>query len=290
MLPSPPRFRHAVGRPIPAGAILLALLLLPLPRPALAWTSGGYLVTGTYDGHKGITEFDGNGNRVKTFGIFQVQDPGRMALDGEGNLLVADSFAGNVKKFDPQGNLLGTIGDGTMIAAGCVAVGFNGDIYVGDRIRGEVRRFDDSGTLLGTFGGDLLLDVSDMQISRDGQILVADGATGNLSTFSPEGQPAGSFRIDVRSYLSAVTTDEAGDFYLPKMEVIEKRDPAGNLLQEIPLEELHVVSSLRMNGEGNLVLLDYLTGCVEVIDPQGGVWQEFGGESYRYSNDVLILP
>jgi len=243
-------------------------------------------MTGAYFGLNGVTEFNENGERLLTFGIHLVRDPIRMTLDNEGNLLVTDSFEGNVKIFAPPGSLVGTIGDGHLAAAVSVAVGPDGRVYVGDRIQGDVRVFSGAGDYLFSFGGDLLLDAGDIEVSSDGRVVVTDGAGGHVHIFDAVGQLTAT--IDFAT--STLALDEMDVLYLPALEIIEKYDLSGNFIGNIPMREPHIVSSIHVDDEGNITLLDFFSGAIQVYDQEGSLLREFGGEIYRYSKDVLVTP
>jgi len=273
-----------------AGFFCFVWLWVALTGGVCAFPPGHFLVTSSFpvDITGGsITQFSEQGIRLVSFGIYQLLDPGKMAMDNEGNLLIADSYAGDIKKFTPSGEYTGSLGNGHLIVAACVDVGPDDKVYVGDRIRGEIRVFDASGEYLGAFGGDILLDTAEIKVSDGGWILVGDTMAGYVRVFSPEQQLVGSIpRISPGTF----AVDEDGFVYLPGQDTIDKYDLTGEPVETIHTGESRIVSAIEVDGVGNMALLDFLEGVLRVYGPDGSLLREFGGDLYRYANDVLIIP
>jgi len=285
---SPRRRRRPPARPVAASLPLLLGLLLPAAAPA--FPPGHFLVTSSFPldiSGGSVTQFSAEGERLVSFGVYQLLNPGKMAVDNEGNLLVADSFSGNLKRFDPSGNLAGTLGDGHLVTASCVAVGPDDRVYVGDRIRGEVRVFSPSGEDLGAFGGEILLDAADVKTSASGRILVADSMAGSVRIFSPDHELVASIQ---RTSPAAMAVGADDLVYLPGQDTIDRYDLDGDPVDSIPLGDARVVSGIDVDAEGNVAMLDFLEGVVRVVGPDGALRLEFGGDLYRYADGVLILP
>jgi hypothetical protein len=93
-----------------------------------------------------VEEFDSNGNFVTNFGRGLFADPGGIALDGAGDILVADDEADTVKMFDAGGKFLRNIGQagaapGQLMFPADLAVTGN-TLYVADDDHFRVVRFN----------------------------------------------------------------------------------------------------------------------------------------------------
>jgi hypothetical protein len=93
-----------------------------------------------------VQEFDSNGNFLTTFGRGQIEDSGGIFLDGQGDILVADDFADNIKVYSSGGKLLRTIGQageqpGQLNFPTDLALDGN-TLYVADQDNLRVVRFD----------------------------------------------------------------------------------------------------------------------------------------------------
>ncbi|MGM0494903.1 MAG: 6-bladed beta-propeller, partial [Armatimonadota bacterium] len=139
--------------------------------------------------------------------------PTDVALDGAGNIFIAEMDQHRITRLNAAGDLIGQIGeqgagDGQFNSVGGIAVGTDGSIYASDHLGNRVLRFSNTGAFIGEFGetgdgngqfrGPRGIDVDD-----DGNVYVADSA-GNrvqkldengafIATFGEEGDGDGEF-------------------------------------------------------------------------------------------------
>lgn len=134
--------------------------------------------------------FDLQGTLTGKLGHGKGEEPGQfmfptyLAVDGEGDLYVADTLNARVQKFDPDGRYLKTIGQGGD-CWGCfdkpkgVALDGFGNVYVADAGWSNVQIFNQKGQTLLFFGGrgpvpGMLKNPSAVVVDRQNRIYVAD--------------------------------------------------------------------------------------------------------------------
>ena len=150
-------------------------------------SSGNFLFKwGAYGGEGGVTS---NGS-----GDGQFSAPQDVAVDGSGNVYVAESGNNRIQKFDSSGNFLlkwGTpgFGDGQFNQPSGVAVDSSGNVYVADKFNDRIQKFDSSGNFLltwGTFGsGDGQFDgPQNVAVDSFGNVYVADRRNNRIQKFS----------------------------------------------------------------------------------------------------------
>ena len=103
---------------------------------------------GTGDGEFGFISYD----HLPT-GMVYTQCLGVIAVDGQGNVYVAEPMNVRIQKLDSNGSFLPTWdgegrGDGQFIAPIDVAVDGQDDVYVLDMYRDDVQKFDSEGHFL----------------------------------------------------------------------------------------------------------------------------------------------
>ena len=86
---------------------------------------------------KTVTEVSHDGHTISTITHEDLKEPIDLALDLDGNILVADNGVGSVLVFDPVGKLLRTIGSrgvakGQFKDISAVTVAPNGEIVIAD--------------------------------------------------------------------------------------------------------------------------------------------------------------
>lgn len=126
--------------------------------------------------------------------------PTGLALDGEGDLWVADMGHNRVAKFSSSDTFIASFDpEAMMLEPVSVAVSaVNGDVYVSDRGHDRIDRLEPSGALHSTFGepgsGPGQLDGPDeLAMDASGDVWVADSHNSRVDEFSPQGSYLTSF-------------------------------------------------------------------------------------------------
>ena len=138
----------------------------------------------------------------------QLHLPKGLALDGQGNLYVADTWNHRVQVFDGDGNFVRTWGregtePGQLKEPWGVAVAQNGHVYVADTWNHRIQVFDGEGNLVnrwGQFGqaqeptvsGDLLYGPRDLAFDSRGYLYVADTGNKRVIKYDREGTMVGA--------------------------------------------------------------------------------------------------
>lgn len=136
----------------------------------------------------------------------QMRSPKGLALDGQGNLYVADSQNHRIQVFDAQGEHVRAWGsEGTQAGQfkepWGVAVAANGEVYVADTWNHRIQVFDQAGKFLrmwGAFGetgrvdgpGTSLYGPRDLAFDGEGFLLIADTGNKRVVKCDPQGNMA----------------------------------------------------------------------------------------------------
>jgi sugar lactone lactonase YvrE len=134
----------------------------------------------------------------------QFSAPAALAVDGEGNLYVADSGNHRIQKFDGDGHFMGLFGtpgggDGQFNEPWGLAVDAEGNIYVADTWNHRIQKFDSSFRFQKAWGGPFL-EVGEREpepleffgprsiaIDAEGDLWVVDTGNKRVVKFSPDG-------------------------------------------------------------------------------------------------------
>jgi DNA-binding beta-propeller fold protein YncE len=151
------------------------------------FTSLGQTPTNTFQGGKGI-------------GSGQFDSPAGIAVDGSGNVLVADTNNSRIEKFSATGtflSILGTkgTGHGQLRNPNGIAVDRMGNIYVADASNHCVQKLAPDGTFMAEWKGPEpgFYGPRRIAIGPDDSIYVVDQGHNRIAKFSPDGHVLASW-------------------------------------------------------------------------------------------------
>ena len=250
----------------------------------------------------------------------QLDDPEGVAVDGAGNLYIADRDNHRIRKVDAAGVITTVAGSGRFGSAGGdggaavaarlwepsgVAVDGAGNLYIADRRNDRIRKVDAAGVITtvagdGTegFGGDggpataaQLDGPRGVALDGAGNLYIADtgnhrirkvDAAGAISTVAGRELGDGGAATGARLRSPAgVAVDGAGNLYIadPGNGRIRKVDAAGVISTVAQLRDPEGVA---VDGAGNLYIADTDSDRIRKVDAAGvisrvaGTWRPFG--------------
>ena len=257
-----------------------------------------------------------------------------MALDGSGNLYIADLGNHRIRKVDAAGVISTVAGDGTWGSSGDggpataaqlrrpydVALDGAGNLYIADEFNRRIRKVDAAGVITtvagdGTegFGGDggpataaRLDSPSGVALDGDGNLYIADRGnnrirkvrSGVITTvagdgtygYSGDGGPATAALLNGPT---DVAVDGAGNLYIADHDNdrIRKVDPAGVITTvagdgtegyggdggAATAAQLHWPRGVALDGAGNLYIADTSNHRIRKVDAAGVISTVAGG-------------
>jgi predicted membrane-bound mannosyltransferase/DNA-binding beta-propeller fold protein YncE/uncharacterized membrane protein len=176
-------------------------------------TAGNIYVADTWNGR--IQVFDRAGNFLRKWGLFATTNgeagdplalfgPRGLAVDLDGNLLVADTGNKRILKFSPTGEFIQQIGGGGVVPGrfeeptDVTVDPTNGNVLVADSWNGRVQRFGANLEFLREFpvpgwAGRDVYQKPFLAVTADGAIYATDPATAQVIVFAPDGTVRAAF-------------------------------------------------------------------------------------------------
>jgi DNA-binding beta-propeller fold protein YncE len=147
------------------------------PPPKLTALPEG--VTNMFDGGRGA-------------GKGEFDSPTAMAVDRNGNLLIADTGNGRIEKFSPTGTFVTSIG--LFEAPNGIAIDRGGNIYVAEiGSKHSVQKLDPEGKFIAEWKGPGFYGPRRIAIGPDDSIYVVDSGRNRIVKFSSDGQVLASW-------------------------------------------------------------------------------------------------
>lgn len=226
--------------------------------------------------------------------------PQDVAVDGEGNVAVADFHNERIQRFDGQGKFLGVLAAygpalGEVKYPRALAFDRSGDLYVFEQGNGgRVQKFDPKGRPLLAFskkgaGPSAFQGAADLTVASDGMIYVAEPGSSWVEVFSPDGKFlrrwGGAGTAPGRfAGLFGIASDGSGHLFTSEVDNarVQKFDLQGRSLAcwgkaGHGKGEFDHPNKLACDGAGDLFVADSWNHRVQVFDPQGRWLASFGG-------------
>lgn len=221
--------------------------------------------------------------------------PKGTAMDGAGNVYVADTGNNRIQKFSPGGALItqwgplaGGTGNGEFNLPEGVAVDGAGNVYVADTGNNRIQKFDRNGAYLtqwGSFGTNYTQFNTPRGISSDssGNIFVADTKNHRILKFSSVGQPLahwgtkGNGNTNLNSPNSVATDATGSNVYVSDYlnNRVMKFDGVGTPQNwgssGSPALAFNAPYGIALDGLGNVYIVDSstTTSCVQKYSTVG---------------------
>jgi tripartite motif-containing protein 71 len=242
----------------------------------------------------------------------QFNAPEGIAVDGEGNVYVADTENHRVQKFDANGKFLlqwGSKGanNGQFESPSGIALDKENNVYVADTFNHRIQKFDKNGRFLGKWGtpcelqsgkgcvdpdGPGPLQPGDGQFNlpagiafdQEGNLYVTDAFNHRVQKFSPTGKFLGKFGVfgtgDGQFNITAgIALDKDGNIYVSdnKNDRVQKFDPMGKFLGRLdaPMRRPY---HLAVDKTNRIYVVDQGNNRIQVFDATGKLLLAWGKE------------
>ncbi len=235
----------------------------------------------------------------------ELAEPRGLAVDGRGNLLVADTKNNRIEIFDSSGKFLRAFGrkgsgDGELNEPCGVAVDPEGDVWVADTWNHRIVHFSGDGQFRKAFGDPehSLFGPRALVVSR-GAVYVADTGNKRVVRFDREGKKTGEFGVNGTGPGQLVepvgiAADASGNLVVADTgnHRVQVFDSDGVFVREFPVsgwKDFYTEPYLAM-GPGDLVIVTDAWGSrVAVYDASGALRTTFrAGAEFKQPTGVAV--
>jgi sugar lactone lactonase YvrE len=232
------------------------------------------------------------------FGNGQFEHPAGVAIDGEGDIWVADHGNGRVQEFNSGGTYLSQLGEpgsgkGQLTHPTSIAIDTGGSIWVADTGNNRVQEFSSGGEYMFEFGeagsGEgKFAQPEGIAIDSEGDIWVADTGNGRLQKFDKEGnliEVIGSKGSEPGQFGEPVDLDTGpeGNVWVADLQNqrISEFNEVGKFLRQFGEKgsgdgQFSNPTAIDVDGAGHVLVVDEGNDRVEWFDEEGKYLGKFG--------------
>jgi DNA-binding beta-propeller fold protein YncE len=219
-----------------------------------------------------------------------------LAVDGVGNIYVADRAAHRILKLSPTGDPLAQwgrkgSGPGEFNSPIAVALDRGNNLYVADSSNNRIQKLSPTGEPLAQFQ---FQSPYALALDQQGNTYVADrGGDGRIQKLSPDGHPIAQWGGRGSSDLTSLALDQEGNIYVADIRnhSVRKLSPTGELVAEwtsVGGRPFDLPWSVAVDRAGNIYVADLLADCrrgnclfrdhrIQKLSPTGELLAEWGG-------------
>jgi hypothetical protein len=209
-----------------------------------------------------------------------------VAIDGRGDVYVADTYNDRVQKFTSNGQFISKWGrsgdgDGEFSMPKGIATDASGNVYVADAFNGRIQKFTGSGEFIMKWGnlgrgdGEFLLPAA-IAISSGGNIYVADLSGGRIQKLTSEGQFtakwwSGGIGEGQFDSPQGIAIDSSGNLYVADTynDRVQKFASNGQFISEWGRSRLFAPSDIAIDGSGSIYVADDLNSLIQKFASNG---------------------
>ena len=233
----------------------------------------------------------------------QFNNPTSVAVDGAGNVYVADTNNHRIQKFDNAGVYVtqwGSRGSGNIQfeSPRGVAVDGAGNVYVADTGNNRIQKFTSAGGYVTQWGsqgnGDSKFrSPTGVVVDRTGNVYVADTGNNRIQKFTGDGgyvtqwgsQGNGDGKFNAPR---GVAVDGAGNVYVADTDNyrVQKFDSAGGYVTQWGGRgsgdgQFESPTGVAVDGQGNVYVADFVNHRIQKFDSAGGYLTRWGRQGDR---------
>jgi DNA-binding beta-propeller fold protein YncE len=210
-------------------------------------TIGGQMLTVTQAGSTYI-----QADSLTTLVSAGLNNPNGLAVDGAGNVYIADTANAAIKVWTVTNNTVTTLASAGLVAPYGIAVDGNGNVYVADSPTNEIKEWTPVNSNITTLVSSGLFYPRGVVVDAVGNVYIADTADSAIVERTPDG--AVSTVLDVGlNWPYGVAVDIAGNIYVADTfnNAIEKWTPTGNTFSTL-VSGANFPFAVAVDGSGNV--------------------------------------
>ena len=191
--------------------------------------------------------------------------PSGVAVDGAGNVYIADTYHNAIKKWTLVSNAVTTLVSSGLSYPSGVAVDGAGNIYIADTSHNAVKKWTATSNTVTTLVSSGLSQPSGVAVDRAGNVYIADSYHSAIKKWTATNNAVTTLVASGLSQPMAVCVDVAGNVYIADTlnSAIRKWTAANNTVTTLVASGLRRPSGVAVDGAGNVYVGDAYNNAIK---------------------------
>jgi sugar lactone lactonase YvrE len=216
-------------------------------------TIAGQIVTVTQAGTNYIGPY-GTGTAI-TLVSSGLNGPEGVAVDGSGNVYIADTFSKTIKEWSPSTQQVSTLVPSDLSGPVGVAVDGSGNVYIADTANNAIKEWSPSTQHVTTLAVSGLLDPDGVAVDGSGDVYIADTGTNNaIKEWSASTQQVSTLVPYALYSPSALAVDVSGNVYFAEGAQVKEWSASTQQITTLVPSALSAPLGVAVDGSGNVYI------------------------------------
>jgi DNA-binding beta-propeller fold protein YncE len=193
--------------------------------------------------------------------------PDGVAVDGAGNVYIADSYHSAIKEWTPDNNTVSTLVPSGLDSPKLLAVDGAGNVYIADTYNYAIKEWIAAGNTVTTLVSSGLADPNGVAVDGAGNVYIGDSGHSAIKEWTPANNTVNTLVSSGLNYPMGVAVDVAGNVYFSDNNAIGEWTPANNIVTTLVSSVLNNPTGIAVEGAGNVYIADTDNNAIEEWTP-----------------------
>ena len=179
-----------------------------------------------------------------------------IAVDGAGNVYIADTYNNAIKKLTAVSNIVTTLVDSGLSSPSGVAVDGAGNVYIADTGNNVIKQWVAASNTVNTLVASGLSSPCGIAVDRAGNVYIGDRDNAVIKKWTAASNEVTTLIASGISYDAPLAVDAAGNVYFFGNGAVSKWTAANNTVTTLINSGINVVLGVAVDGAGNVYITD----------------------------------
>ena len=202
-----------------------------------------------------------------------LSSPGGLAVDGQGNVYIADSGHNAIKEWNASTQQISTLVSTGLSHPSGLAVGGQGNVYIADTGHNAIKEWNASTQQISTLVSTGLSNPSGLAVDGQGNVYIADTGHNAIKEWNALTQQTSTLVASGLSAPQGLAVDAQGTLYIADTgdNAIKQYSVGSQTLSNVVASGLKGPRGVSVDGQGNVYIADTGHGIIQEYSPSANL-------------------